>query len=1504
VTASTERSSRARTQESRRRRGAPRLRRFDWLGIGLPALIAYVPLLLTHRGMVGADTKTYLHLDPSKLLSEAAYVWNNDVGLGSVTHQNIGYLWPMGPWFWFFETIGVPDWVAQRLWTGTLIFAAGMGVRFLLRTLGWGTIPARRGGVLVATLAYMLSPYLLNYTARISVLLLPWCALPWLIAFTARSLRRGGWLDPALFALVVLTVGGVNATALLLIGLGPPLWLAHAVIVDREASPKAALVTAAKLGGLTVLVSVWWAVALWAQGKYGLPVIRYTETYQVVADASTAPEVLRGLGYWFFYGTDKLGPWIEPSETYTTSLFFLGLSYLIPLLAMLMAAFLRWRYRAFFLTLVLVGGLASIAGHPWDHPSVLGSIFKDFTRTDAGLSLRSTPRAVPLLALGLSVCLGAGVAALGRRLPRLAVPATVVVAALVVANLPTLWNGQMIADNLERPEDIPAYWHEAADYLTATDDGTRAFEVPGADFASYRWGNTVDPVTPGLTERQYVAKELFLWGTAPSANLLMAVDHRMHEQSLDPEAIAPVARLMGVGSIVLRSDLKYERYRLARPRPTWELFGRTPGISLAATFGSDAPNAAGPELPLIDEIELATGAPTEDPPAVAIFDVDDPLQPIRTQPADRPLVLSGDGDGVVDLASIGALHPEQALFYSASFTDEPDTLQAMLSEGADLVVTDTNRKQARSWGTLRETVGYTEQAGEEPLKYKPGDQRLEVFPGASDDAYTVTEQLGGVKVLATDYGNVGTLTANDRPALAMDGDPLTAWRVADRGDPRGERLVIRADEPVTTDHIDLLQPQNGVRTRWLTKVRLTFDGRDPIDLDLGDESLAPPGQRVDIGQRTFSTLEIEVLEDSAGRRPRYDTESGVGFAEVRVGDLRVREVVRPPVDLVDAAGSDSIGHRLTYLFTRLRNNPAEPVRSDTEVNLVRVVDVPAARAFAIAGEARLEGEAADDVLDAVLGVPGAAFGGVTVIASDSLPGDLQARGRSAIDGDPATAWSTPFGGTTGQWVDVTLPGAATVDRMDLKLVADGRHSVPTRLTITADGDPARSRTIDVPAVVDGPEPGDVASAPVTFEALSGSRFRVTIDEVRTVESTDWHTKNPIAMPAAVAELGLPGVQAPPIPTTIDTGCRSDLVSVDATPVPVRVSGSTADALLRRPLGVTACDTGSFSLGTGQHEMRTALGRNVGISIDRVALASERGGSALDPAALQVPVVEADEPVDLTGRGGSSFDLTVAESDDARWLTLGQSWSPGWRASVDGHDLGAPVVIDGYANGWLLDPADLGPGPHEVHIEWAPQRVVWWAIAVSAVAILLCLALIVVSLRRGSASRRGAATDRPLTDDAEAATRSDHRALPIDPEMSSRPWAHRIRLGAPEQASRRASGVAVLVLAVLMALNVPRRPVELVMVATVLVASWLAFRSPRGRGVLGLLAVIAYAGAAAYIVVSQWRRGYPSDFEWPQMFLRVHVLGLAAIFLLFAEGVRDVIVRRRARPSDRSPGGAL
>src|SRR5205823_9937076 len=95
--------------------------------------VCYVPLLLTAPDEVGADTKTYLYLDPSRLLARAVSMWDPNIGMGTVTHQNIGYLFPMGPYYWIFDKLAVPDWIAQRLWLGSLIFVAAVGVLYLAR---------------------------------------------------------------------------------------------------------------------------------------------------------------------------------------------------------------------------------------------------------------------------------------------------------------------------------------------------------------------------------------------------------------------------------------------------------------------------------------------------------------------------------------------------------------------------------------------------------------------------------------------------------------------------------------------------------------------------------------------------------------------------------------------------------------------------------------------------------------------------------------------------------------------------------------------------------------------------------------------------------------------------------------------------------------------------------------------------------------------------------------------------------------------------------------------------------------------------------------------------------------------------------------------------------------------------------------------------------------------------------------------------------------------------
>ena len=51
-----------------------------------------------------------------------------------------------------------------------------------------------------------------------------------------------------------------------------------------------------------------------------------------------------------------------------------------------------------------------------------------------------------------------------------------------------------------------------------------------------------------------------------------------------------------------------------------------------------------------------------------------------------------------------------------------------------------------------------------------------------------------------------------------------------------------------------------------------------------------------------------------------------------------------------------------------------------------------------------------------------------------------------------------------------------------------------------------------------------------------------------------------------------------------------------------------------------------------------------------------------------------------------------------WLVLGESYDRGWEALCNGRSLGAPVPIDGYANGWRV-----GAGCRNVRFTFAPNR---------------------------------------------------------------------------------------------------------------------------------------------------------------------------------------------------------
>ena len=95
-----------------------------------------------------------------------------------------------------------------------------------------------------------------------------------------------------------------------------------------------------------------------------------------------------------------------------------------------------------------------------------------------------------------------------------------------------------------------------------------------------------------------------------------------------------------------------------------------------------------------------------------------------------------------------------------------------------------------------------------------------------------------------------------------------------------------------------------------------------------------------------------------------------------------------------------------------------------------------------------------------------------------------------------------------------------------------------------------------------------------------------------------------------------------------------------------------------------------------------------------------------------------------------IELTVAPSTSSAWLVLQQSWNAGWTASSDGTDLGPPVLVNGYANGWLLPPSEL---PRSITLEWAPQRTMNLALWFSLLAGVMVIGLLIWTRRDHPAS---------------------------------------------------------------------------------------------------------------------------------------------------------------------------
>ena len=1392
-----------------------------------------------------ADSKLYLYLNPGRFLADAAGSFDPRQFAGWVPHQHIAYLWPAGPWFWVFETLGVPDWIAHRLWLGTIMVMAGLGVRWCVRLLGVSPSAA-----LAAAVVYQTSLYVLPYVSRTSVMLLPWAGLGWVVAFSIRATRRPGWGDPAAIALIVLTVGAVNATALAMIVPAPALWLVHSAWL-KLSTWRATAVVAMRVGLLSTGVSLWWVAMLMIQGKYGTDVLPYSESVADVSLTSTSAEVWRGLGYWLFYLRDPYAATTTESLRYLASSIAIFISFLVPIVCLVGLVWTRWVHRRFAALLVATGVVLAVGVHPSDARSPLMSLLTGNGDGGLALALRSSTRAIPLLMLGLAISAAATIDAVEPlRLPRLGLGGRLgtdhalagLIAVLAIVNLPSLWTGAFVDPALERDEHPPDAWTLAGDMLDASDSGGRVLQLPGAEFGAYRWGYTVDQPLPGLTEKPLVTRDLLPLGSAGAMDLLYALDDRIQQGTLDPDALAPVARLLGVDTVWLTNDQAFDRFRTARPEVVHDLVTGAEGFEPPVAYGDPVINQ--PDVPVTDERAVGDRRVGEPLAPVELTALQHPGAVVRS--SDRSVVVSGSGDGLVDAAAAGLIDGHSVVRYTASLDSEQRDLA---SPASALIVTDSNRSRARHWRGSQDVSGLTEY--DDPrlalLSEVVGDERLPVFdtsqipPGqltaAENATRTVAEQRGEVAATASSYGEPFAYLPEHRPFMAIDGDPTTSWLVGEHGDPIGEVFRMYLDQD--TGEVSVLQASDRASRRITELTVVLGDSSGPVAntarrITLDDRSLAPPGQLIEVPPGTRS-LDLRIDAVGGGTGGTAGAVAGVGFAEVSSSLGPAVEVIHPPTD-----GLVTIDERtpLAMTFTRLRADPMNRWRDDPEPTLIREFELPDDRTFELATTVAIDPRASDGELAAAFGWP--------VVASTRLTGAIRHAGVAAFDGDPDTSWITAFDQAIGANLavaDVHEP----MTELSVHQPTEGFSRI-TAVTLSSGGE---RRTLELNSDASG------LSRTAVTPPLPAGPLLIEVAAIEPATTVDRRFGDLVQLPAAISEITFDG--SPRVEPLGSSTSRFDCVpiaTIDGTTLAASIVVDGQGWLDGEPVPASPC-VPSLELEAGRH-LITSEASHPPFTLDAVVLDDRvRATSSL-------PIPSATAHVVKSGR----FERTVRIDGcpDGCWLVFGEGYNPAWAASESGDPLGEPVMVDGGFNGWWLAPGDAS---HLVTVRWTAQRRLSIALAISLLTAMLAVGLVAADLRRGRSTPR--------------------------PDVARATW----QWSTPPQrrsVSLRAAGAWV------------------VLSAVVIGASWafwgalaaaVALRTRRGRlGELTALSCVVAIGAA--VVLVEWRDAPFPNGGWPSAFASLHGVGMFAVVSILVGAITaddaevDRLATRSAGDRDHYP----
>ncbi len=1247
-------------------------------------------------GRIAADTKLDLTVDPAGFLARSLQLWEPLGFFGQLQNQAYGYLFPMGSFYVATDALGIPAWVAQRLWWSLLLCVAFLGVVRLSRYLGVHSTTAR----IVGGLAYALAPRMVTELGVLSVEVLPFALAPWVIVPLAAAAegRHGYRRAAALSALAVLACGGVNAVATLAV-----LPLAAWWILTRFPG----LLRWRLLGWwlvAVVLATAWWAVPLLVLGRYSPPFLDWIESSSVTTLITAPDVVLRGTSQWVAYVADGGGPVWPAGWQLITSPALIMASAVVAAGGLAGLSLPGTSFRPFLVGGLLVGWVAVTAGH-LGPVSGLGAEDVRALLDGALAPLRNTHKFDILLRLPLAIGVGWAVQALlgatgtrARSLGRAGV--AVLVAAVALSSWPAL-TGTLTRDRSFA--GIPGYWAETAAWLADEEPEGRALLIPGSSFGVYSWGRTQDEPLQPLATSPWAVRDAVPLSSAGNIRWLDAIQERIDSGRGSPGLADALARA-GVRYVVVRNDVDRRRADTPRGSLVRQALVRSGGFTPVAGFGPILP-------PYRTETTVVDAGLQDAAVAVEVWQVDSPYAPPDPRVAVRDLteglLASGAAEGVVDLADAGVLGARAVVV--AGDEGPLDGLPL------DAAVTDSFRRTEVNVGRARNNRSQTLAADDPFVQERRVHDYLPVEP--TDRQATAVFTGGRVRASSSgsDADALRGRSSSAQPWAALDGDPQTAWLSGDLSPGVGQWWEVEFDEPVEAPSIEVRfvvgevagTPPAAVTVRTdageITQAVRATDEAQVLALPAGPtrslrltlEAVGPEGVAdADDPGEGFGIREV-LLEPIGLSGSRDD--SGVGPAvgvDAAPAPLITRQVVTSggadggPIVLTGRKGARS---GCAVVDAQIACDGDLVRAGEEDAGLRRVVSVDRAGDYRVRIEVRPRpGAGLDELLSPI---PTEA---IVAQATSVQVSDPAVRAQAAVDGSLETAWvASPLEGRP----ELTLRWQEPSRVSGVQLIT--RPSLPT------------SRPLRVTATVGGVETTGVvtSSGLLRLPPRQANEITLRFDNQSTVRSLAPLTGAYAPMPVGITEVKVLGdrslVLGPRptddavVPCGFGPALAVDGVVVTRTEVSAAVGEVLTDALVT----ATPCEGRVVRLDEGTHAIDAAsTGEYV---VERVVL--EPVGQARLPLAAESPQVLRWDP--------TLREVAIASSGTPRLLETTENVNAGWQATLGGEAL-TPVRVDGWRQAWLLPP-DVGG---TVQMRFAPQTPYAAGLAGGLMAVLALLAL--------------------------------------------------------------------------------------------------------------------------------------------------------------------------------------